>query len=146
MKTHISSGAVIFKPKLKKILLLYRVKTKSYHLPKGTEESGETLEQTCEREIREETGLEIKIIKYLGKLPSQWVKEGKIINKITHYYLVKAINGKIKVNIEHDHIVWTNIKKAIIKLKKTRSFQIFHKEKIWWENEAEILKKLNEKN
>ena len=59
-------GVVIFRGK---ILLLYKnIKNKyeGWVLPKGTVEPGETHEETALREVLEESGASVKIVKYIG--------------------------------------------------------------------------------
>jgi len=110
-KTHISSGGVIYRISSKKqieILLLHK-KNGKWHLPKGTQEKGESLEETALREIREETGFEVKIKKYLGNLSS--LKEDKT-PKITHYYLIKPVKKFGDREQKYDRVEWVEIEKA----------------------------------
>ena len=58
------SGCVIIRNE--KILLLFRKKHSHYEFPGGKQKKGETLEQTAMREVKEEIGCGVKIIKYLG--------------------------------------------------------------------------------
>lgn len=122
-KTHISSGGVIYRIVPKKqieILLLYRKRTNSWHLPKGTQEKGENLEKTALREVAEETGFEAKIEKYLSKLPS--LKEDKT-PKITHYYLMKPIKKIADHDHEYNETKWVEINKAKKLLKEFTEFE-----------------------
>lgn len=70
-------------------------------LPKGKMEAGETVPETALREIREETGIEgrivspLEIIKYQYQLPQMGM-----INKEVHYYLVEAVGGKLQPQVE----------------------------------------------
>lgn len=48
-----------------KILLLFRAKQNDWSFPKGHIESGETPEKAMQRELKEETGLDVAIIKPL---------------------------------------------------------------------------------
>lgn len=49
-----------------RILLLKRADTGGWGLPGGIMEPGESFEQTGRREVREETGLEIRELRFLG--------------------------------------------------------------------------------
>lgn len=134
MKKHVSSGAVIYIEEngIKKFLVMYRQKTDSWHLPKGTREPDETLEQTALREIKEETGLDVKLGKYLGKLDSAFERNGETIEKETNYFLatpLSAIAPKAH-DKEHDEIKFFDYESVLDKLEK---FSIFEKE-------SEILK------
>lgn len=72
MDKRISSRAVIIQND--KLLAMFRRKTKDdgtvkeyYALPGGGQEEGETLEQNVTRELKEEFGVDIKVLGYLGK-------------------------------------------------------------------------------
>ena len=57
-------------------------------MPKGTTEEGETFKQTALREVKEETGANAKIIKYIGKTTYTFQGNLDIINKTVHWYLM----------------------------------------------------------
>ena len=83
-------GVVIYKWK---ILLLYKNQNGRYMgwvLPKGTVEEGETFKETALREVKEESGADGNIIKYVGK--TQYVFQGNddTVNKTVHWYLMAA--------------------------------------------------------
>jgi ADP-ribose pyrophosphatase YjhB (NUDIX family) len=83
-------GVVIHKGK---ILLLYKNQHGKYVgwvLPKGTVERGEDYKQTALREVKEETGVSAKIVKYVGKTQYTFRGCGDIINKTVHWYLMVA--------------------------------------------------------
>jgi len=60
------SCAVIFNETRDAILPTRRMDNGQWCLPGGTMEPGESVEETCIREIREETGLDIRIHKLIG--------------------------------------------------------------------------------
>lgn len=83
-------GVVIYKGK---ILLLYKNQNGKYIgwvLPKGTIEPGESFKQTAYREVKEETGVSAKIIKYIGKTQYTFRGSEDIVNKTVHWYLMTA--------------------------------------------------------
>jgi ADP-ribose pyrophosphatase YjhB (NUDIX family) len=83
-------GVVIYKGK---ILLLYKNQNGKYIgwvLPKGTIEPGESFKQTAFREVKEETGVSAKIIKYIGKTQYTFRGAEDIVNKTVHWYLMTA--------------------------------------------------------
>ncbi|MCL6456647.1 MAG: NUDIX domain-containing protein [Gorillibacterium sp.] len=67
-------------------------------LAKGKMEAGETVEQTAIREIEEETGTLGQIIKPLTII--QYQDHVHHTAKEVHYFLVEAIGGRDKVQIE----------------------------------------------
>src|SRR5229473_5462840 len=50
------------------IALVGRSHAGIWALPKGTPQSGETIEQVALREVQEETGLQVKLIGYVGSI------------------------------------------------------------------------------
>jgi 8-oxo-dGTP pyrophosphatase MutT (NUDIX family) len=93
-KTAISAGAILLHTidGQIKIALAHRLRdSKTWVLPKGHVESGETLQQTAIREVREETGLSrIQLLIYLGKIEREIDKNGGMLQKTIHYYLAYA--------------------------------------------------------
>lgn len=143
-KVHISSGGVIYRisPENKiEVLLLHQRVSRKWHLPKGTQEGKESLEKTALREVEEETGLKVEIEKYLCKLPSL-KEDGR--QKITHYFLMKAVKGDFdgrshEDKNKYDMIEWVEIEKAKQLL---REFTEFEKEEDILEKAEKIIKNL----
>lgn len=83
-------GVVIFRGK---ILLLYKNfhnKYEGWVLPKGTVEAGEEHKETAVREVSEETGVEAKIIKYIGTSGYTFTVPEDVVEKEVHWYLMMA--------------------------------------------------------
>src|SRR3954471_6608454 len=62
----VGAAAVIFDEKREKILLTRRSDNGRWCLPGGQMESGESAAETCVREVVEETGLRVEIVKLIG--------------------------------------------------------------------------------
>lgn len=77
-------------------------------IPGGRLEFGETLEKCLEREVKEETGLQIKIIKPLSTFTS--IEDS--IHLIGINYLCKYIKGKVKLSSEHVRYRWISLKRS----------------------------------
>ena len=60
----------------------------------------ENKEQTAIREVREETGIEAKIIKALTPVTYWFKLERELIKKTVHYFLMEYVGGDIT---KHDH-------------------------------------------
>ena len=60
-------GVVIFRGKILVLYKNYKNKYEGWVLPKGTVEPGEEYKDTATREVKEETGADATIIKYIGK-------------------------------------------------------------------------------
>jgi 8-oxo-dGTP pyrophosphatase MutT (NUDIX family) len=69
----------------------------NWTLPKGTQEPGETLEQTALREVGEETGLEAELLAPLGTIDYWfvWAPDQTRYHKFVHYYLMVATGGDL---------------------------------------------------
>ena len=85
-------GVVIYRGK---ILVLYKNMKNKYEgwvLPKGTVESGEDYTETALREVREETGVQASIIKYIGKSQYSFPSQNDVVEKEVHWFLMMASN------------------------------------------------------
>lgn len=92
VKRH-SAGGSIYKDG--KYLIIYWVSKKSYELPKGTIEPGETPEDACIREIKEETGYTVNIVTHLTMTTINYVwTDGIHYEKMIDYYLMQTNNEK----------------------------------------------------
>lgn len=83
-------GVVIFRGK---VLVLYKnIKNKyeGWVLPKGTVEEGEEHKETALREVREESGVNASVIKYIGSSQYSFSAGEELINKQVHWYLMMA--------------------------------------------------------
>ena len=72
-------------------------------LPKGLVETGENIARTAHREVKEETGLDGKIIKLIDNIHYFYIskEEGKItrIFKIVYFFLMEYTGGDMR---DHD--------------------------------------------
>ena len=82
-------------------------------MPKGTPDGDETPAQTALREVTEETGLEVRIVRSIGDIHYRFVREGRRIDKTVHYYLMESTGGDIE---DHDHefeeVRWFDVAEA----------------------------------
>jgi 8-oxo-dGTP pyrophosphatase MutT (NUDIX family) len=89
-------------------------------LPKGTPNDGESLEETALREVREETGLQVRIKDKLGVIEYWFARDGVRYHKWVHYYLMEATGGDTKAHdIEYDRVEWVPVDAAL----KTLTFK-----------------------
>jgi len=99
---HLAANGMIVKGN--KILLHHRTDCDMWDLPGGGLEKGETIFQTLRREVKEETGLNIKPIKLTG-VYQNYRKEIFVFN-----FLVKVISGKLTKNKEADDFKYFDFK------------------------------------
>jgi 8-oxo-dGTP diphosphatase len=81
------------------ILLIKRdtVPFKGYWaLPGGRAEPGETVEQTIVREVKEETGLDVTVVRKIGEYHEQGVQGGVEYDYYPACFLVKVVGGEMK--------------------------------------------------
>jgi 8-oxo-dGTP pyrophosphatase MutT (NUDIX family) len=64
-------------------------------LPKGNLDPGESPAETAVREVREETGLEGRIVEKLGDVKYVYTWDGERIFKVVSFFLVQAGRGRI---------------------------------------------------
>ena len=84
---------------LDNILLVKRdtVPFKGYWaLPGGRMDPGETVEQTIVREVKEETGLDVTVIRKIGEYVEKGVKDDVEYEYYPTCFLVKTVGGEIK--------------------------------------------------
>jgi 8-oxo-dGTP diphosphatase len=65
-------------------------------LPGGRRESGEAVEQTVVREVKEETGLVVDIVRKVGEYHEKGVQAGLEYDYYPACFLVKSLGGEIK--------------------------------------------------
>ncbi|HET9719768.1 MAG TPA: NUDIX hydrolase [Solirubrobacteraceae bacterium] len=69
-------------------------------LPKGHPEPGERPEQAAAREVREETGVQARLIEPLGEVRYTYERHGKRIAKRVAFFLFEYESGDLA---DHDH-------------------------------------------
>ena len=98
-KTATSAGAIIMREvegELKIALAQHQRSVKTWVIPKGHVEEGESIEQAALREIYEEAGLDnVQLIRHLGTILRTSVKiNGDVVNKTIHFFLAYALSNK----------------------------------------------------
>jgi 8-oxo-dGTP pyrophosphatase MutT (NUDIX family) len=105
----VSSGGVITQVDGNglQVVLVGRARPERWSIPKGTPIPGETLEETAMREVREETGLSVKILERLGDITYWFSTRGTRHHKTVHFYLLEALGGNMDDHDwENDFVAW----------------------------------------
>jgi 8-oxo-dGTP pyrophosphatase MutT (NUDIX family) len=86
----------------------------AWGLPKGLVEPDEASEGAAVREVREETGLDARILEPLGDITYWYVWEGERVRKRVSFFLMEAVGGDVSA---HDHemedVQWFPLKDAL---------------------------------
>ena len=68
-------------------------------LPKGHPEQGESAEDAALREVREEAGVEARLVAPLGDVRYWYTRGGRRIAKVVSFFLLAYISGEVE---DHD--------------------------------------------
>lgn len=121
LKRQISSGGVIYRKTgdTYSVALISVKGGKFWCLPKGLLDKGETPEMTAIREVREESGLNGRIIEKLGDI-TYWYyirEENTKCRKTVHFYLMEYESGDTSQHdFEVDGAEWFTLEEALQKI------------------------------
>lgn len=108
-----SCGAIVFYKKKRntKVLLVKNSNGRYWSFPKGHIEHGENEQQTAIREIKEETGLDVTLIKEFREI-SEYCPFGKIRKRVV-FFLAQAFTDVVKIQEEEiDSFMWVDLQQA----------------------------------
>ena len=119
IEEHFSAGGVVYRRVNShvEVALCGRNHPPTWNLPKGTPDEGETAEQTALREVREETGLEVRADADLGTIEYWFMKPGARVHKRVKFYLMEAVGGSVdQHDVEFDRVAWFPIEEVTQRL------------------------------
>ena len=98
------------------VLVGYR-RDDTWTLPKGTPKEGETVEETALREVREETGIQARIVGDLGSIQYSFGRRGVRYDKEVRHFLMEATGGDVSLHdAEYDEARWFELMEATRRL------------------------------
>jgi ADP-ribose pyrophosphatase YjhB (NUDIX family) len=99
----VGAAAVIFDAS-GKVLLSERADGRGWNLPSGIVDAEESPDEAVVREVKEETGLDVEVIRFLGVGTSSRVNRGvgPVVrgNIVSHAYLCRIVGGELTLTTE----------------------------------------------
>ena len=103
-KIRLGCSAIIFNETKQKALLTQRADNKQWCLPSGGVDPGETVEETCVREVYEETGLNVRVTRFVGVYsdPHRMVEypDGNKVHVVALSFEAEIIGGELGLSDE----------------------------------------------
>ncbi len=102
-------------------------KRNTWYLPKGGLSKGETIEQAALREVKEETGLDVRMVRPIRAIEYWFYVRGARVHKRVHYFLMEPTGGDFsRRDMENDRAGWFDLQDALARMS--------------YENEAEVVR------
>jgi len=127
-ETTVSSGGVVVDSQ-GRILLLKRTDEDIWCLPKGTVESGESIEAAAIREILEESGIRVKLLRPLVTIHYKyhWPPRSVNVDKTVAYFLAEPVGGRLALEAGFDDSRWVG---------RPQALRFLH-----WKNDKDVVEK-----
>lgn len=108
-----------------------------WHVVTGTLEAEENDEDCLKREIFEELGQLVQIIK-ISPILKQWIWDKGTEKIPTNDYVIEVSNDLIKLNEEHTEYEWLDVEKSFLKYKYDSAKEMINLLKIYLEKEKNV--------
>lgn len=110
-------SAVLFDERREQVLLTRRTDNDLWCLPGGSIDPGETVSEACEREVREETGLQVKVVRLTGVYSNCnrliIYPDGHRVQAIALNFLVAYQGGEPRLSRETSEVRFWPVEQAI---------------------------------
>lgn len=117
MKKETSCGCVIFdKATHSKVLIVYEKGRNFWGFPKGHIEEGETEIQTALREVKEEVGIDVKILDEKYRYETNYIIEDKQIDKTSIFFIAETLDDNYDTTNQEAEIEdskWVSVEEAL---------------------------------
>jgi len=102
VRNAIAAGGVVLRERdgKREVVLTGRHSDGTWVFPKVTPDKGEEIEETAVREVQEETGLNVRIVRPIGTTDYWFAAPGERVHKFVHFFLMEPTGGDVS---EHDH-------------------------------------------
>lgn len=109
----VSAGGVVYRQRDGRTEILLCGRPGLWGLPKGAPEAEESLTETAQREVREETGLEVKVGQKIGTIAYNFLRNGVLYHKTVHHYLMRPQGGSLEQHDpEYEVVQWFSAEEA----------------------------------
>lgn len=107
----VPSVTAVVRDEAGRVLLIHKVDNDLWALPGGGHDIGETIADTAVREVREETGLEVEIVRLVGTYTNprhvMSYSDGEVRQQFSLCYEAKLLGGKAREDgIETKAVRW----------------------------------------
>src|SRR5215210_5066512 len=112
---HSSGGVVLsLRDGVPHVALIATRNRARWGLPKGAVSEGETSEAAALREVREETGIEARIVRLLDTIEYFFRAGDTLIQKRVDFYLMEYVAGELEPQLsEVDDVEWVELSAAL---------------------------------
>jgi len=112
-----------------RVLVLHHHEQDEWRLPKGKLKPGESAAEGAEREVREETRLDLRAGRYLGVTHYYYLDPDRsgCVSKFVFYFEMDAGEGRVVLEPTFDDAEWLPPRQAI--------------ERLSWDNEAAVVER-----
>ena len=106
MHVHLLARALIVRSQASghDILLAHQLGAAHTFLPGGHVEPGESLATTLPRELREEMGVESRVLRYLGAVEAHWPAAAPTNYEVNHIFLLELLDPPAALAAREGHL------------------------------------------
>ncbi|MBQ1392629.1 MAG: NUDIX domain-containing protein [Lachnospiraceae bacterium] len=118
-----ASRGIVFDPAIGKIAMEYKANINEYKLPGGGREGNETEEETFHREVFEESGCKVKIVKKLGTILEE--RSNIDMKQYSAIFVAELVEDTKELHLEQKEadegmvVKWMDVDEALEAVKKS---------------------------